>query len=157
MQAVKREALRGPGEDDARIMRVYTIGYGGRRPQAFVETLQAVQVERVVDVRLRPDRSHMGVYAKVNAADKGIERLLADGDIAYVSLVELGNVFMGCDDWRERYQRLLAQAEAALLERVLELPTPFCLMCAERDVTTCHRQFLAERLAHRGFVIEHIG
>lgn len=138
-------------------MRVYTIGYGGRRPQAFVEALQAAQVKRVVDVRLRPDRSRMGAYAKANSADKGIERLLADGDIAYVSLVELGNVFMGCDDWRERYQRLLVQAEAALLERVLEFPAPFCLMCAERDVATCHRQFLADRLAHRGFDIVHIG
>ncbi len=137
-------------------MQIYTIGYGGRQPQDFLDLLQHHRIERIVDVRLRPDRSSMGSYAKANTPDKGIQRLLAQRHITYVSLPELGNVFMGCEDWPERYQRLLQRAGDILVERVLDIPMPFCLMCAERQATACHRQLLAEHLAQRAYQIEHI-
>jgi uncharacterized protein (DUF488 family) len=138
-------------------MQVYTVGYGGRKPQAFLDLLQQHQIERIVDVRLRPDRSSMGTYAKANSPDKGIERLLAERGIAYVSLTELGNVFMGCEDWPERYQRLMQRAGDLLTERLLALAAPYCLMCAERQAAACHRQVIAAYLAQRGFEIEHLG
>ena len=138
-------------------MHVYTVGYGGRKPQAFLDLLQQHQIERIVDVRLRPDRSSMGVYAKANSPDKGIERLLAERGIAYVSLTELGNIFMGCEGWPQRYQCLMQRAGDLLTERLLTLAAPFCLMCAERQAAACHRQVIAAYLAQRGFEIEHIG
>jgi uncharacterized protein (DUF488 family) len=138
-------------------MQLYTIGYGGRKPQEFLDLLQQHQIERIVDVRLRPDRSSMGAYAKARSPDKGIERLLGERGIAYVSLTELGNVFMGCEDWPERYQRLMQQAGDLLTERLLTLAAPFCLMCAERQAAACHRQVLAAHLVQRGFEIEHLG
>ena len=137
-------------------MHVYTVGYGGRKPQAFLDLLQQHQIERIVDVRLRPDRSSMGAYAKANSPDKGIERLLAERGIAYVSLPELGNVFMGCEDWPERYQRLMQRAGDLLTERLLALAAPYCLMCAERQAAACHRQVIAAYLARHGFEIEHL-
>ena len=138
-------------------MQVYTVGYGGRQPQAFLDLLQQHQIERIVDVRLRPDRSSMGAYAKARSSDKGIERLLAERGIAYVALTELGNVFMGCEDWPERYQRLMQRAGDLLTERLLAIAAPFCLMCAERQAAACHRQVIAAYLAQRGFEIEHLG
>jgi len=138
-------------------MHVYTVGYGGRKPQAFLDLLQQHQIERIVDVRLRPDRSSMGTYAKANSPDKGIERLLAERGIAYISLTELGNVFMGCEDWPERYQRLMLRVGDLLTERLLALAAPYCLMCAERQAAACHRQVIAAYLAQRGFEIEHLG
>ena len=137
-------------------MQGYTIGYGGRNPQDFLDVLERYQVPCVVDVRLRPDRSRMGSFAKANTPDKGIERLLAERGIDYVSLTELGNVFMGCDDWRERYRALMARASDLLLGRLLDLSGPFCLMCAERRVAACHRQTIAAHLVQLGYGIEHI-
>lgn len=137
-------------------MHVYTMGYGGRKPQDFLHVLQHKGIERIIDVRLRPDRASMGSFAKANSADKGIQRLLAERKIAYESMTELGNVFLGCDDWCERYQRLLQSAGDILLERLYDMPMSFCLLCAEREVTACHRQFIANQLVQRGYQVEHI-
>jgi hypothetical protein len=98
----------------------------------------------------------MGTYVKAKTPDKGIQGLLAGAHIAYVSIVELGNVFIDCADWRERYGRLWEQAGDILAERLWQIPTPFCLMCAERRATECHRQRIADYLMQRGYTIEHL-
>ena len=137
-------------------MRIYTIGYGGRKPQEFLDLLTERGIRAIVDVRLRPDRSSMGVYVKAKNPNKGIEALLADVSIEYHSLVELGNVFRDLDDWQERYQQLMDQAGDLLTRRLLGVAEPFCLMCAERHADHCHRQIIGDYLARKGHETEHI-
>ena len=137
-------------------MQIYTIGYGGRKPEEFLDLLKAKGVRAVVDVRLRPDRSAMGIYAKAKTGDKGIARLLTSAGIQYFSFVELGNLFQELPDWQERYQRMLDLSGDLLTERLANVPEPFCLMCAEKLVAGCHRRLIAELLAAKGHQVEHI-
>lgn len=98
----------------------------------------------------------MGAFTLAKTSEKGIQRLLADAGIGYVSLVELGNVFRHYDDWPERYAVLLAAAGDQLTAALRNVPPPFCLLCSERNVNECHRRLLAEFLAQQGYEVEHI-
>lgn len=137
-------------------MRCFTIGYGGRKPDELIARLKEHGVGTVVDVRLRPDRASMGFFTKASTPDKGIERLFASAGLRYVSLTELGNLFIGFDDWAARYRRLLEGSGELLIERLLEIPPPFCLMCAERKAIECHRGAIADFLSARGWEVVHI-
>lgn len=137
-------------------MKFYTIGYGGRNPEELVNLLKLKGISTVVDVRLRPDHASMIIYKKFNEPSKGIQGLLAKNGISYMSLPELGNIFIEHEDWQVRYQGLLDKAGGLLIERLLKVPAPFCLMCAEKKVTECHRSLIADYLVSRGHEVEYI-
>lgn len=139
-------------------MEFFTIGYGGRKPEDFIDLLKAKGIATLVDVRLRPDRASMGVYVKAKEAVKGLEALLNRNGIAYVSLIELGNLFLEFDDWQQRYTQLLEKSGNLVLERLLSIETrPICLMCAEKKAEECHRRQIADYLvAQKGWMVEHI-
>ena len=137
-------------------MKFYTVGYGGRQPEDFLNLLKQKEIEAMVDVRLLPDRGRVRSYIKAKSPDKGIERLLREENIQYFWLVELGNIFMYRKDWREPYGRLLDRAGDLLIKRLEEISRPLCLMCAEKRVEECHRQLIADYLGRRGHQAEHI-
>ncbi len=135
----------------------FTIGYGGRSPDEFTRLLTAHGVATVVDVRLRPDRASMGCYVAAKDADKGIAGLLARAGVGYVSLPELGNLFLGYPDSLARYAAFLDRAAPLLFDRLAGLPEPVCLLCAEKRVADCHRLAVADHLAAaRGWAFTHI-
>ena len=138
-------------------MKFYTIGYGGRDPKHCLEILLAKGIKTVVDVRLRPDRARLGTWVKAKTPDKGIENFLAGAGIGYVSLIELGNVFREYPDWAIRYKTLLDQAGDLLTGGLAGVVQPFCLLCAEKRVTDCHRRLIAEYLVEKKVAeVEHI-
>jgi len=135
----------------------FTIGYGGRAPDDFTRLLTAHGVATVVDVRLRPDRASMGSYALARDADKGIAGLLARAGVGYVSLPELGNLFLGYPDSLARYAALLDRAGPLLFDRLADVTGPVCLLCAEKRVAECHRLAIADHLAvTHGWTFTHI-
>jgi uncharacterized protein (DUF488 family) len=138
-------------------MKFYTIGYGGRVPAEFASLLVLHGVRSVADVRIHPERASMGAYVKARSAEKGIEKLLGDRGIVYQSILELGNLFRDLEDWRPSYCALLERAGDLLVERLDNLPEPFCLMCAEKRVAECHRLMITDYLVStRGWTVEHI-
>lgn len=137
--------------------QLFTVRYGGRAPSEFAELLVQHGVRTVVDVRLRPDRVSMGVYVRARGPEKGLQRLLSEAGLEYVALVELGTLSNDYDDWRERCAPLLERMGPFLCERQLVLSGPLCLLCAEKRVSECHRQQIADCLAAaHGYQIHHM-
>ena len=136
--------------------KLFTIGYGGRTPTEFVQLLVEHGVRTIADVRLYPGRAYMAFFAKAKSPDKGIERILREAGIGYVSLTELGNPFKDEADWPERYRKLLTETGEAMIGPLLVLPRPFCLLCAEKKPDECHRRLIADFLGERGWEVQHI-
>jgi uncharacterized protein (DUF488 family) len=137
-------------------VKLFTIGYGGRRAEDFVRLLVEHGVRTVADVRIAPERAFLGVFAKGRTAESGIEKLLGDAGIGYASLKELGNPFRDRDDWRAGYVEMLEREGEARTRRLFDLAGPVCLLCAEKLPTECHRTLVAEWLAQRGHTFEAI-
>jgi uncharacterized protein (DUF488 family) len=119
--------------------------------------LTANGVKTLIDVRLRPDRASVGVFAKAKEPEKGIAGLLTKAGVGYVSLPELGNLFLDYDDWPKRYETFLALAAPVLFDRLEGTAGPVCLMCAEKLVCECHRRHIAAHLEKaKGWTFTHI-
>lgn len=137
-------------------MHVYTVGYGGRKPADFLTLLQSAGVVTVADVRLRPDRASLGCYTLTRKPDTGIVALLGSVGIGYISLPELGNLYLDRDDSLTRYARFFERSADLLVDRLLSVPGPIALLCAEKKVAECHRRTIADYLATLGHPITHL-
>jgi uncharacterized protein (DUF488 family) len=139
------------------MMKVFTVGYGGRSKEEFLSLIKSNGINTVVDIRLRPDRARIGFWSKAKTADKGIEGWLSEAGIVYKSLIELGNIFIEHPDWQERYEKMLNSCGELLTQRLINMLGPICLLCAERRVEECHRKMVAKFLArHYGAEVHHL-
>jgi len=135
-------------------MNFYTIGYGGRTPSEFVQLLVDSSVKTIADIRLRPQRASMGYYVLAKSPDKGIEGLLGRAGIRYCWIEELGNPFLGEEDWHGRYRQLIQGEGELRCRKLFELQGPVCLLCAEKSVSDCHRLHVANFLIQQGHDLE---
>ncbi|MFZ4438829.1 MAG: DUF488 family protein [Syntrophales bacterium] len=138
-------------------MKVFTVGYGGRKKEEFLALMRNNGIRSIIDVRLRPDRSSLGIFVRAKTSNKGIENWLSEAGIGYRSLIELGNVFLEFADWQERYRKLLESSGELLTCRLVGIPDPWCLLCAEKRVAECHRHLIAEYLTkYKGYEVHHL-
>jgi uncharacterized protein (DUF488 family) len=139
-----------------------TIGYEGTTIGSVVTTLRDAKVAVLIDVRAVPQSRKPGFSKRQLAAT------LDEAGIAYVHLQALGTPKPGRDAVRaghpERMVKIfrehmtgdrplaeLAQAKQLARER------PVCLLCFERDHTTCHRTLVAEMIvAETGQPVLHL-
>jgi uncharacterized protein (DUF488 family) len=139
-----------------------TIGYEGTTIDQVVGVLRDATVELLVDVRAVPQSRKPGFSKRQLAA------ALDEVGIGYVHLQGLGTPKPGRDAVRaghpdrmvvifqehmtsDRAQAELAQAKGLVRDRKA------CLLCFERDHTTCHRRLVAEMIvAETGQTVEHL-
>ena len=137
-------------------MKFFTIGYGNAHPERLLAVLKEHEIEAVADVRLRPDKAWARSYQLTKSPEAGIQHLLAREGIRYYSLVELGNLFLGFEDWPDRYRQLVTASGGLLTERLLAISERCCLLCAEKEPAKCHRSIIAEFLVQQGHEVEHL-
>jgi uncharacterized protein (DUF488 family) len=147
---------------------IYTIGYGGRALEEFLELLKHFKITTIIDVRRwntsqrQPEFSgrnltevlsrlrieyhwvpELGGYRRfaVDVEDYGIARCFkAEGFRAYATYITMNSTVK------------------PYLEKLVEIAsaTTTALLCCERTPWRCHRKILSDYLYARGFAVLHI-
>ena len=129
---------------------ISTIGYEGRSINDLLDALEQEDIQRLVDVRELPLSRKKGFSKKQLS-----EKLQAKG-IQYVHLRALGNPKENRDRYRSgdieggariyrQYLRNGSHSELISLAKSLD-EAKSCLLCFERDHTTCHRDVIVDDL-----------
>jgi uncharacterized protein (DUF488 family) len=135
---------------------LWTIGYERLSPDALVAELEAAGVERVLDVRYRPQSRRPGM----SKTKLGIR--LGEHGIAYGSrrtlgtppeirpLYRTGAVRRAADAFRVHLEQTAADELDALAAELSAPGTPrTALLCLEAEPAHCHRRVVAEQLQER--------
>jgi uncharacterized protein (DUF488 family) len=133
---------------------VWTIGYEKLRPEALAAELTAAGVERVIDVRFRPQSRRPGM------SKTKLGLMLADHRIAYEHRRELGTppdlrwlfhagrIDEAAAAYREHVEGSAPEALAQLAAELDGGPRT-ALLCLEEDPAGCHRRVITEALRER--------
>lgn len=129
------------------LRELYTIGYEGFQPEVFVEYLQTVGIETVVDIRELPLSRKRGFSKCALAAS------LNKAKIEYLHIARLGcpkairHQYRQDRDWKSytvKYLPYLSEQTDAVRELSAIATASRCvLMCFESDHTFCHRSYVA--------------
>jgi len=140
---------------------IYTIGHSNHPPETFVRLLTQAEIEVLVDIRSNPS-SQWASYAN----PRDLERILRAVGIQYIYL---GDMLGGHPDDPECYKPQTGKADYKAMQnkesfkqginKLLELMKIYriCVMCAEENPSSCHRNLLvSESLRREDVKILHI-
>jgi uncharacterized protein (DUF488 family) len=127
---------------------IYTVGSSTRTIEEFIELLRQHNVELVVDVRRWP-KSRFEHFVR-----EQLEAHLSEAEIGYEWMGEsLGGfrkggyeAYMATGEFRDAIAQLERRAGAARA----------AVMCSERLPWRCHRRFIGDALAQRGWDVVHL-
>ncbi len=140
--------------------KIYTIGYGNRPIQAFIQLLKKYDIEILIDIRTNP-------FSRFNP-DYRIKKLevhLINHEVRYLFLgKELGGkpADLSCySDGNVDYAKIACkQFFVDGIEQVLALNSAgfrVALMCAEQSPLDCHRKMLiGNHLESLGYEVTHV-
>ncbi len=142
-------------EATGRMATIWTIGYEKLLPDALVAELEAAGVERVIDVRYRPQSRRPGM-SKTRLGER-----LAEHRIAYEHRRALGTpndlrwlyknnrVAEGHEGFARHVEEHAAADLDALAAELRGGAPRTALLCLEAEPAECHRSVLVESLARR--------
>lgn len=140
--------------------KIFTIGYGNRPIQAFIQLLKKYEIEILIDIRTNP-------FSRFNPNYRiqQFEVHLINNEIRYLFLgKELGGkpADLSCySSGNADYAKIVSkQFFLDGIDQVLALNSAgfrVALMCAEQSPMDCHRKMLVgDYLESKGFVVTHI-
>ncbi len=139
---------------------IYTIGYGAREMDAFVQVLRTNGIVYLIDVRSKPYSRYKPEFSK-----DALQRHLAEHGIRYVFMGDaLGGrppdpdcYTDGKVDYDKCRQKAFFQEGIGRLRRAWEQELPVVILCSEGKPETCHRsKLIARALVAGGIDVLHI-
>ena len=128
--------------------KIFTIGFSGKSPDAFLDVLNAVRVRAVWDVRLWRTSAYVPFYSGTNLAATLGSRYEHHPEFAPTTGILAGykDSCITWPDYERMYRELLATRNptAGLALNSLDR---ICLLCTEKSALQCHRRLAAEYIA----------
>ena len=142
-------------------LRLWTVGYEGKTPEALAEVLLQNHIDTLVDIRWTP------LSRKRGFSKSALWAGLMEYGISYRHVRQLGAPKQLRDDLSESsnfrkfsgaYRKhMLSQTEALEELTTLVRGGNVCLLCVEVSHEDCHRGILAEYLEKSGMQAIHLG
>jgi uncharacterized protein (DUF488 family) len=146
------------------LARLYTIGHSTRTLEDLIETLQAHQIQTLVDIRAFPMSRRLPQFNR-----ESLEESLRAAGIRYVWMKALGgyrkkireespHIGLRNESFRNYADYMLtAEFESAMAELIaLAESSRTVYMCAERVYFRCHRMLVSDWLVAHGHEVLHI-
>ena len=144
--------------------RLYTIGHSTRTLDDLTETLQAHQIQTLVDIRAFPMSRRLPQFNR-----ESLEKSLPAIGIQYVWMKDLGgyrkalrddspNVALRNPSFRNYADHMLTPEFEAATSKLIALAekSPTAYMCAERVYFRCHRMLVSDWFQAHGHEVVHI-
>lgn len=130
--------------------KIFTIGFSGKSPDAFIDVLDAVRVRAVWDIRQWRTSTYVPFYSGDSLSTTLGPRYEYHPEFAPTSeiLARYKDGRITWADYERMYRELLAtrhptkELTPADLDRI-------CLLCTEKNATQCHRRLAAEYIAEQ--------
>ena len=135
--------------------KIFTIGFSGKKPDDFLDILNAAKINCVWDIRLWRTSRFVPFYSGTNLAATLGSRYEHHPEFAPTTDI-LAVYKDGCITWLdyERMYRELLATRKPTAGLVLNSLDRICLLCTEKSATQCHRRLAAEYIAEQFPCIE---
>lgn len=128
--------------------KIFTIGFSGKKPDDFLDILNAAKINCVWDIRLWRTSRFVPFYSGTNLAATLGSRYEHHPEFAPTTGI-LAGYKDGCITWPdyERMYRELLATRNPTAGLALNSLDRICLLCTEKSATQCHRRLAAEYIA----------
>lgn len=134
---------------------LWTIGYELLMPEPLVTKLQAAGVERLIDVRFRPQSRRPGMSktrlaARLSEAGIAYEHRRALGTPPELrALYRAGRIDEAASGYRDHVEAHAGRDLDELADELANGAPRTALLCLEAEPATCHRREISEALRRR--------
>lgn len=130
--------------------KIFTIGFSGKKPDDFLDILNAAKINCVWDIRLWRTSRFVPFYSGTNLAATLGSRYEHHPEFAPTTGI-LAGYKDGCITWPdyERMYRELLTTRNPTAGLTLNSLDRICLLCTEKSATQCHRRLAAEYIAEQ--------
>ncbi len=130
--------------------KIFTIGFSGKKPDDFVNILNAARISCVWDIRLWRTSRFVPFYSGTNLAATLGSRYEHHPEFAPTTGI-LAGYKDGCITWPdyERMYRELLATRNPTAGLALNSLDRICLLCTEKSAIQCHRRLAAEYITEQ--------
>ena len=130
--------------------KIFTIGFSGKSPDAFLDVLNAVRVRAVWDIRQWRTSTYVPFYSGDSLAGVLGARYEYHPEFAPSTEILTGykDGQITWSDYEHMYRELLStrRPTAGIASDALDR---ICLLCTEKSALQCHRRLAAEYIAEQ--------